>query len=111
MYLYDGRLTAKELAEAPITLYAPMSFDANEVPFVRGFLEYEQRVLLSGDVENTYKVVDTTQAPWHNAEDAVGLAAAFETDSLASIQLDIRKLTYLQYDEVGLRNWARLDRR
>lgn len=100
MYLYDGRMTAAELAEAPITLYAPMSFDANVVPFVRGFLEYEQRVTLNGDVENSYMVVDTTQSPWHNAEDAVDLAAAYGTDSLASIQLDIRKMTYLKYEEV-----------
>lgn len=100
MYLYDGRLTATELAEAPITLYAPMSFNANEVPFVRGFLEYEQRVSLNQEVDNSYMVVDTTLSPWHNAEDAVALAAAYGTDSLASIQLDIRKLTYLQYAEV-----------
>eukprot|EP00752_Nemacystus_decipiens_P012551 g11115.t1 len=100
MYLYDGRMTATELAEAPITLYAPMSFDANEVPFVRGFLEYEQRVTLNQDVENSYMVVDTTQSPWHNAEDAVALAADYGTDSLASIQLDVRKMTYLKYEEV-----------
>lgn len=93
-------MTAEELAETPITLYAPMSFDANEVPFVRGFLEYEQRVTLNQDVENTYFVVDTTQSPWHNAEDAVALAADYGTDSLASIQLDVRKMSYMKYEEV-----------
>ncbi|CAM9944545.1 unnamed protein product [Ectocarpus sp. 12 AP-2014] len=100
MYLYDARMTAAELADTPITLYAPMSFDANEVPFVRGFLEYEQRVKLNQDAENNYMVVDTTQSPWHNAEDAVVLAADYGTDSLASIQLDIRTLTYVKYEEV-----------
>lgn len=100
MYLYDGRLSAEELADTPITLYAPMSFDPSEVPFVRGFLEYEQRISLDESVDHQYTVVDTTQSPWHNAESAASLAEDFGTDSVASIQLDIRKQTYLLYEEV-----------
>ena len=100
MYLYEGDLTPEEVVETPITLYAPISFNANEVPFVRGFLEYEQQVLLNGYVKLTFKVVDTTTSPWYNAEDAVDLAASYGTDSLASIQLDIRSQSFYQYAEV-----------
>lgn len=71
-----------------------------QVPFVRGFLEYEQQVLLSEQVIHTYKVVDTTTTPWHNAEDATTLAADYGTDTLASIQLDVRTQSFYQYSEV-----------
>ena len=101
MYLYKGDLTPEEVTETPITLYAPISFDPAEVPFVRGFLEYERQVLLDGYVEHTFKVVDTTTSPWYNAEDAVELAALFGTDALASIQLDIRSQSFYQYTEVS----------
>lgn len=102
MYLYQGDLTPEEVTETPITLYAPISFDAQEVPFVRGFLEYERLVLLNKHVEHTFKVVDTTTAPWFNAEDAVFLAETYGTDSLASIQLDIRAQSFFQYTEVSV---------
>ena len=101
MYLYQGDLTREGVAETPITLYAPISFDAQEVPFVRGFLEYEQHVSLNEHLEHTFRVVDTTTAPWFNAEDAVSLAASYGTDSLASIQLDIRAQSFYQYAEVS----------
>lgn len=71
-----------------------------QVPFVRGFLEYEQQVLLSEEEIHTYKVVDTTTTPWHNAEDATALAADYGTDTLASIQLDVRTQSFYQYSEV-----------
>lgn len=100
MFLYKGGSTMEEVISTPTTLYAPMSFDAAEVPFVRGFLEYEQQVYLDDHADHTYTVVDTTTSPWHNAEDAVGLASVFGTDSLASIQLDIRSQSYFQYAEV-----------
>ena len=102
MYLYQGDLTPQEVTETPITLYAPISFDAAEVPFVRGFLEYERQVLLNGHVEHTFMVVDTTTSPWYSAEDAVDLAASYGTDSLASIQLDVRAQSFFKYAEVSV---------
>lgn len=101
MYLYEGGLTADEVLETPVTLYAPISFDAAEVPFVRGFLEYEQQRSLDDQIEHIYTVVDTTASAWHNAEDAVDLAVAYGTDSLASIQLDIRAQSYFRYAEAS----------
>ena len=101
MYLYRGDSTPEEVSVTPITLYAPISFDSAEVPFVRGFLEYERQVSLDRYVEHTFKVVDTTTSPWYNAEDAVELAALFGTDTLASIQLDIRSQGFYQYTEVS----------
>ena len=87
--------------ETPITLYARISFDAQEVPFVLGFLEYEQHVLLNEHSEHTFRVVDNTTAPWFNTEDAVLLAASYGTNSLASIQLDFRAQSFYQYAKVS----------
>lgn len=100
MYLYGGGMTSQERKEVPITLYAPISFEPSVVPFVRGFLTYEQHEDLTGEIDHKYLVVDTTSSQWHNAEDAVGLAADYGTDALASIQLDIRSLSYYRFSEV-----------
>lgn len=102
MYLYQGDLTPEEVLDTPITLYAPISFNPAKVPFVRGFLEYERQVLLSGHEKHTFKVVDTTTSPWNNAEDAVNQSALLGTDSLASVQLDIRAQSFFQYAEVSV---------
>lgn len=96
----DLGMDEEAVNQTPITLYAPISFDAQVVPFVRGFLSYEQQVNLNGDIDHKYTVMDTTSSPWHNAEDAVNLAADYGTDALASIQLDVRTLSYYRFSEV-----------
>lgn len=101
MYLYDGSLTADEAINTPVKLFAPISLDPDEVPYVRGFLEYEQLVSLQKHTVHTYRVVDTTASAWRNADSAVLLAAVFGTDAVASIHLTVRTQSYNKYKEVS----------
>lgn len=100
LYLTAGDADEGGAGRTPIALYAPISFDPSVVPFIRGFLTYSQHVSLEGEVAHTYTIVDTTASPWHNAEDAVDLAALYGTDTLASIQFDVRAQSYQRLSEL-----------
>lgn len=94
LYLVEGGADAEIVSRPPISLYSPISFDPTEVPFVRGFLTYSQSVNLAEEVSHTYAVAGTTVSAWHNAENAESLAEDYGTDTLASIQFDVRSQSY-----------------
>lgn len=98
-YMSTG-MDQEEVKKTPLTLYAPISFDSSAVPFVRGFLNYEQRLNLDGTTEDKYSISDTTASQWRNADSAVDLAQEYGTDTLASVQIDIRMLSFQRFSEV-----------
>lgn len=100
MYLYRDPTTPDVISTTPVTLYAPIAFDAIEVPFVRGFLNYEEHVNLKKRVDRRYSAVDMLNSRWRNAKPATNLLKEHHTDTLASIQLDIRALSYYIFSEV-----------
>ncbi|CAM9883219.1 unnamed protein product [Choristocarpus tenellus] len=100
MYLYDKSLTLEDRLREPVILYAPISFDPNNVPFVRGFLKMEQRKHLDGSVEHEYSVVGVTTSTWINSPDALDLSSYFKTDTIASIQFDVRVQQFVSIEDV-----------
>ncbi|CAM9838000.1 unnamed protein product [Choristocarpus tenellus] len=100
MYLYEKSLALESRLQGPVILYVPISFDADNVPFVRGFLEMQQRKHLDGSVEREYSVVGVTTTTWSNSLDATSGTSAFGTDTIASVQFDVRVQQYVSIEDV-----------
>ncbi|CAM9358716.1 unnamed protein product [Sphacelaria rigidula] len=100
LYLIEGGADEESALRKPISLYVPISFDPTVAPYVRGFVVYSQHVNLAKDITHTYSVADTTVSAWHNADCAIAQANQLGTDTLASIQLDIRSQSYQRLSEI-----------
>lgn len=59
-----------------------------------------QHHFLDGTTDHQYTAMDATTSPWRNADCAMTLANSHGTDTMASIQLDIRMPRFLKFSEV-----------
>ncbi|CAM9639577.1 unnamed protein product [Sphacelaria rigidula] len=100
LYLAEGDADEDSVRETPISLYVPISFNPTVAWYVRGFVTYSQHVNLTKGMTHTYSVADTTASTWNNAECAITQTNKFGTDTLASIQLDIRSQSYLRLSDI-----------